>query len=196
MVAHPIVRALAPGVLLAALSAGPTVGGELFAGVYDHGLSTPPGLEHGADLVFGYRTAPVERLTWLAKPSVGVFVSANSSVPTDSVAVNLNWPLTFFGRFYVRPAFGLAYTTGQANIGDPGDTAASAGARARRLHLSQTRIDFGSHVLFEEEVAVGYRLDRHWAVELSYMHLSNGEILHRGVNQGLDDAGLRVAYQF
>jgi hypothetical protein len=196
MVAHPIARALAPGLALVALSAGRAAAGEVFAGLYDHGLSTPAGLEHGVDLVLGYRTAPLGRLTWLAKPSVGLFVSANSSVSTDFAVVNLNWPLTISGRFYVRPAFGLAYTTGRANIGDPGDMAASAAVRARRLRLSQTRIDFGSHALFEEEVAFGYRLDRHWAVEVSYMHFSNGEILHHGVNQGLDDAGLRVAYRF
>jgi hypothetical protein len=196
MVAHPIVRRLAHGLVLAVLLVGRASAGELFAGLYGHGLSTPSGHEHGADFVLGYRTAPIGRLTWLAKPSVGVFVSANSSVPTDFAVVNLNWPLAISGRFYVRPAFGMAYTTGKANIGDPGDMTASAAVRARRLRLSQTRIDFGSQVLFEEEVAFGYRLNGHWAVEASYVHFSNGEILHHGANQGLDDLGLRVAYSF
>jgi hypothetical protein len=196
MVMHPFVRALAPGLVLAALSAGPADAGDLFLGVYDHGLSTPAELEHGVDIALGYRTARLSRLTWLGKPSVGMFVSANSSVATDFAGVNLNWPLTIAGRFYVRPAFGMAYTTGEANIGNSGDLTVSPADHARRLYLTRTRIDFGSRFLFEEEVAFGYRLDRHWALEASYLHFSNGEILHRGKNQGLDDVGLRVAYTF
>lgn len=196
MVAHPVVRMFAAGLALGATAAGPAAAGDLFGALYAHGLSTRAGREHGVDIALGYRTAPLDGLTWLAKPSVGLFVMANGSVPTDFAAINLNWPLTIAGRFYVRPAFGLAYTTGQAEIGDPGDMSVSAAERARRLRLSQTRIDFGSHALFEEEVAFGYRLSRHWAIEASYMHFSNGEILHHGENQGLDDAGVRVAYSF
>ena len=180
------------------MSAAPASAGDLLVGFYDHGLSTPPGLEHGADIVLGYRTAPLRNLTWLAKPSVGVFVSANSSVPTDFAGIGLNWPLAiaYGGRLYVRPAFGVAYTTGQAGIGNSADLTVTPAEHARRVRLTRTRIDFGSRFLFEEEVAFGYRIDRHWALEVSYLHFSNGEILHRGKNQGLDDAGLRVAYSF
>ena len=68
--------------------------------------------------------------------------------------------------------------------------------RARRTELYYTRIDFGSHVLFEPELALGYDLNDSWSTELSYTHLSNGQIFHQGKNQGLDDVGVRLVYKF
>jgi lipid A 3-O-deacylase len=50
-------------------------------------------------------------------------------------------------------------------------------------------------LLFEPELALGYRFSPKWNVELSYIHLSNGEIFHHGSNQGLDDIGLRLTYK-
>ena len=64
----------------------------------------------------------------------------------------------------------------------------------RRLTLFETRIDFGSKILFEPELALGVRLNDRWSAELSWVHISNGEIFHHGKNQGLDDAGVRVIY--
>ena len=66
----------------------------------------------------------------------------------------------------------------------------------RRLVLYNTRIDFGSKVLFKPELALGFRLNDRWAAELSYVHLSNGQIFHTGKNQGLDQAGARLVYSF
>jgi len=198
-------RRLVPGLLAPALAAAAIAGapvrasaGEVFAGVFDHGLFVEPGVEHGADLVLGYRTAPLRRWTWLARPEAQLFVSANTEVSTHFAAVGLSWPLTiaYGGRLYVRPGFGVAYTTGAADVGNSEDPSAGPAERARRLHLARTRIDFGSKVLFEEELAFGYRFAPRWALEAAYTHLSNGQILHRGKNQGLDDVGLRVAYSF
>jgi hypothetical protein len=38
------------------------------------------------------------------------------------------------------------------------------------------------------------RLNDRWSAELSWVHISNGEIFHHGKNQGLDDTGVRVVY--
>jgi hypothetical protein len=66
----------------------------------------------------------------------------------------------------------------------------------RRTYLYYHRIDFGSKVLFEPELALGYQVSDKVSVELSYTHLSNGQIFHQGKNQGLDDAGVRLVYAF
>ena len=172
--------------------------GDIFIGGYEHGLSAPPQSEHGQDIMLGYRTASLRGWMWLARPSVDVFISANSATSTDFVVVGLNWPLAvaYDGRLYIRPGLGLAYSTGEANIGAAFDPEVSQAERQRRLHLSQTRIDFGSHVLFSPELALGYKLTPRIAVETSYVHLSNGQIFHHGKNQGLDDVGVRMAYSF
>jgi hypothetical protein len=180
------------------LSCGEVSAADVFGGVYDHAIFAPSGGESGADIMLGARSAPIQGWTWLAKPSLHVILSANTKVPTDFAAVGLNWmlPLAFDGRLYARPGFGLAYTTGQADVGNAYAPGLSASERERRLHLSQTRIDFGSNELFEPEFALGYRVTRQWATEISYIHLSNGQIFHQGKNQGLDDVGVRVAYTF
>ena len=67
---------------------------------------------------------------------------------------------------------------------------------ARRTELYYTRIDFGSHVLFEPELALGVDLNERLAVEASYTHLSTGQIFAQGKNQGLDDAGVRLVWKF
>ena len=90
----------------------------------------------------------------------------------------------------------MAYTTGEADVGNSNEPGISAFESERRAHIAATRIDFGSQVLFEPELAFGYRFNDQLSAELSYVHLSNGQILHQGKNQGLDDVGLRVNYRF
>ncbi len=185
---------------VAALSwaAGQSRAADIFAGIYAHGLATPTGSEKAEDVMVGARTAPIQSLWWLGKPSVDAMLSINTQVRTDFVAVGLNWPigLSAGGKVYLRPAFGLAYTDGEANVGNAYAPGLSATEMQRRLYLSQTRIDFGSKELFKEELALGYKVTPKISAELSYIHLSNGQIFHQGKNQGLDDAGLRVAYSF
>ena len=91
---------------------------------------------------------------------------------------------------------GMAYTTGKAGLPPVNAPDLSPAEIARRLHLYHTRKDFGSHWEFEPDLALGYRVSPKLAAELSYEHLSNGEILHHGKNQGLDDLGARLIYAF
>jgi hypothetical protein len=171
---------------------------EELVGVYAHGLAAKRGQEGGVDALVGIRTERVDQLPWLLRPAFHFIVAANSSVATDFVAAGVDWPIEFGpdDKFYVRPGFGLAYTTGQANIASPDAPGLSSYERERRLQLSETRIDFGSHVLFEPEIAVGYKITPRLSVEASFIHLSNGQIFHQGKNQGLDDLGLRLARRF
>lgn len=187
----------------AALAAALALGGaaqahELFAGVYAHGLGTKQGQEGGADLMLGVRSERIQGLPWLFKPAVHGMISLNSNVDTHFVAVGLNWPIPILGsdRWYLRPGIGLAYTTGEAGIGNAFEPGISPAERARRQRLSATRIDFGSSVLFEPELALGYRINDAWKVEASYVHLSNGQILAQGKNQGVDDVGVRLSRRF
>jgi hypothetical protein len=49
-------------------------------------------------------------------------------------------------------------------------------------------------VLFEPEMSLGWRADARWAVELSWIHLSHGQLAGRQ-NPGLGDLGLRAVYR-
>ena len=172
--------------------------GEVFGGVYAHGVGVKQSQEGGVDGVIGYRTDSITSWTWIWQPSVHVIAGANTNVSTDFIAAGLDWRinLTRDHRWYLRPGIGLALTNGEANIGNAYAPGLSPAEMQRRLHLSQTRIDFGDPVLFEPELALGYKVSKHWSAEVSYIHLSNGEIFHHGENQGLDDIGARLAYHF
>ena len=65
------------------------------------------------------------------------------------------------------------------------------------LQFRQGRnIEFGGRVLFRNAFSVGYRVNRSLAVEGFVEHLSHGNIIASGSNEGLDSWGLRTAVRF
>jgi len=186
--------------------AAPAMAGEAFVGVYKHDVTFigkavglgAAGREDGVDVHLGYRTNRIESLGWLGKPQAHALVSINSENTSNFAAAGLNWKIDLGrpGGFYLRPGMGLAYTDGKASLPPANAPALSEEERARRTYLYYHRIEFGSRVLFEPELALGYQVSDRVSVELSYTHLSNGQIFHQGKNQGLDDAGVRLVYAF
>lgn len=192
-------KAIGAAALLAiSVLAGQAQAGEVFGGVYGHSLG-PPGREQGTvDVVGGYRTDRIGGiLSYIGSPHVHIMAGVNSFFPTDFVAVGFDYRLPIaHSRFYVRPGLGLAYTTGKAGLPPSNVPGLSPAEQASRKYIADRRIDFGSNVLFEPELAFGYTLSPKLSAELSYFHLSNGEIFHQGKNQGMDDIGLRLNYRF
>ncbi len=186
--------------------AAPACAGEAFVGVYKHDVTFignavglgAAGREDGFDVHLGYRTNRLENLTWLGKPQVHTMVSINSKNTSNFVAAGFDWKIELGqpGGFYFRPGIGLAYTDGKAGLPPANAPGLTQAERDRRTYLYYNRIDFGSKVLFEPELALGYQVSDRVSVELSYTHLSNGQIFHQGKNQGLDDAGVRLVYAF
>jgi hypothetical protein len=186
--------------------AAPALAGEAFVGVYKHDVTFigdavglgAAGREDGVDVHLGYRTNRIESLRWLGKPQVHAMVSINSENTSNFVAAGFDWRIELGqpGGFYLRPGMGLAYTDGETQLPPANAPNISDEERARRTYLYYHRIDFGSKVLFEPELALGYDINDSWSAELSYTHLSNGQIFHQGKNQGLDDAGVRLVYKF
>lgn len=194
--------AAAIGVVTLGGLAGPAGAAELLVGAYAHDVaflgaaigSGAANREKGGDIELGIRSDRIEALHVIGAPQAHAFVSVNTDGTSDFVAAGLSWPIKLTDRFYLRPGLGLAYTDGKAGlpaVNAPGLTPAEI---QRRLTLFQTRIDFGSRMLFEPELAIGAHLGGPWSAELSWVHISNGEVFHHGKNQGLDDAGVRVIY--
>ena len=177
------------------LAGGQAKADEVWVGAYWHDFSTGP-REGGFDTQFGYRTARLAGLKWLGRPSVDGQVAFNNETSTHYAAIGLDWEIGLVGHVYIRPGFGLAYTTGKAVLPPANAPGLSPEELERRLHLRERRIDFGSHMLFKPEMALGYRVSDRLAIEASYVHLSNGQIFHQGKNQGLDDAGARLVWRF
>ena len=199
-----MIRIICAAVAAALALAGPAAAGELFAGAYAHDVSFLGALvgsgsadrEKGADIEVGLRSGRIEALSLIGAPQAHAFVSINTNNTSDFVATGLSWPVPVGGRFYVRPGIGLAYTDGKVNLPPVNAPALAPAEIQRRLNLYLTRIDFGSRFLFEPELAIGVKLTPRLKTELSWVHISNGEIFHQGKNQGLDDAGVRLVYAF
>lgn len=203
------IRGLAAG-FLAALGLGFGLGtaqaqaSEAFVGVYAHDVTFigdaiglgAAGREDGADIHVGYRTGRIDALHVIGRPQVHAFVSINTNNTSNFVAAGFDWRVGIKGPLYLRPGIGLAYTDGKTELPPANVPGLSQAEIDRRTFLYYHRIAFGSHVLFEPELALGYDVSKSVAVEASYTHLSNGQIFHRGKNQGLDDAGVRLIWKF
>jgi lipid A 3-O-deacylase len=200
-------KALFAAVALAAASfSGAAMAGEAFIGAMKHDVTFigdavglgAAGREDGVDVHLGVRSERLDGLRVLGRPSVHAFVSINSEDTSNFVAAGFNWPLDVGGEggFYIRPGIGLAYTDGETDLPPVNEPGISQAEIQRRLVLYNTRIDFGSKVLFEPEFALGYKMTDTVSMEVAYTHLSNGQIFHKGKNQGLDDFGLRLNVKF
>jgi len=161
----------------ALIGAGPAQAGELFGGLYVHDVKTPltlSGEEGGVDLQLGYRGGRIGRTP--LQPYV--FGALNSAGNTSYAAAGLS---ARFGKsVYIRPGLGIAVHTGSAkNFEDP----------------TNSKIDFGSRVLFEPELGIGAEISSRASIEASWVHMSHAQLASRQ-NPGIDNFGLRLNYRF
>jgi lipid A 3-O-deacylase len=197
--------AFSAAMVLAGVSApGQAQASEAFVGLYAHDVTFigeviglgAAGREHGGDLHLGYRTGRVESLRMIWSPHLHAFVSINSQFKSNFAAAGVSWRIPLGEHVYFRPGMGLAYTDGKTKHPPANVPGLSLAEQDRRASLYYNRIDFGSRVLFAPELALGFDLSDQLALEVSYVHLSHGQIFASGKNQGLDDAGVRLIWKF
>ncbi|HWA01450.1 MAG TPA: acyloxyacyl hydrolase [Caulobacterales bacterium] len=155
----------------------------------DHGhLASPkedgPNLE--AELVY---TSP-HWSKWMGSPRPYVMVSVNTHGDTSFAGVGLYWRWEFVNHWALEPGAGYVVHNGEIDVPD-------------ELKGAQAGVDFadrhqllGSRDLFRTSFALERELGRRASWQIYYEHMSHGEILGRGRNQGLDEAGLRFLYRF
>lgn len=160
---------------VAALVPSAAQAGEVFGGLYAHGVNTPLTLggspEGGIDVQLGFRGGPMFPGT---KLEPYVFGALNSKGDTNYAAAGLAWK--FGDRIYIRPGLGLAVHSGSAaNFDNP----------------DNRKIEFGSRILFEPELGIGARINDRLTVEASWVHMSHATLFSRQ-NPGIDNIGLRL----
>ena len=162
---------------LLALAAAPAQAGEIFGGIYVHDVDTPlskSGIEGGADLQLGWRGGRIGRTP--LQPYV--FGALNTAGETSYAAAGVS--AKFGERVYIRPGIGIAIHNGSAKkFQDP----------------DNGKIDFGSRVLFEPEIGVGFRINQRASVEASWVHMSHATLFSRQ-NPGIDNFGVRLNLAF
>lgn len=129
-------------------------------------------------------------LNLIGSPRPYLFVS----VPTaeDGVTfggVGLYWRNEFVSDWAFELGFGYVIHDGEIDqIYTPGSPEAAAFAAEHQL--------LGSRDLFRTSMALERELGERAALQLYWEHMSHGQILDKGRNQGLDYVGLRFLYRF
>ncbi|MET0183050.1 MAG: acyloxyacyl hydrolase, partial [Caulobacterales bacterium] len=62
--------------------------------------------------------------------------------------------------------------------------------------FADTHVLFGSRDLFRTSLGLTKELGESWSAQLFFSHLSHGNIIGDGHNQGLDQLGVRMGYRF
>jgi lipid A 3-O-deacylase len=157
----------------ALLVATPACADEVWAGVYQHDVTiAQTRFETGQDIKLGWIGDRIEALDAIGKPAPHVLVSKSLNGETDYVAAGLNW--TFGKRLYARPGIGMAVHNGPS-----------------RAFRKGRRVDLGSPVVFEPELALGWRINDRFALEASWIHLSHATLFSEQ-NRGMDSMGVRL----
>jgi hypothetical protein len=155
------------------LVAAPAQAGEIFGGLYVHDVDTPltkSGIEGGADIQVGWRGGRIGHTP--LQPYV--FGALNTAGETSYAAVGLS--ARFGGRIYVRPGLGIAIHNGSARRFEDPDNG---------------KIDFGSRLLFEPELGLGFRINDRASIEASWVHMSHAQLISHQ-NPGIDNFGVRL----
>lgn len=128
-------------------------------------------------------------MSLLLSPRPYIMGSLNTSGDTSFGAAGLQWDFEVFEGWSIEPGIGYSIHDGELESPFPqGDPRGDA--------LTQNKVLLGSRDLFRSSLAITRDLGEHWRVQLMYEHLSHGQIIGDGRNQGLDNIGLRLAYRF
>jgi len=128
-------------------------------------------------------------LNLIGSPRPYLMVSGN--VSNDGVnfgGVGLLWRWEFADGWAFEPGLGYIIHDGEIDNPFPDGTPQAAA-------FSDEHQLLGSRDLFRTSLALEREFGERWATQLYYEHMSHGQILDQGRNQGMDFVGLRVLYR-
>jgi lipid A 3-O-deacylase len=162
-------------------------------GVMNHNIRVTDGKnadkESGVNVDGELRFSSPALLKAIGSPRPFVMASLNSDGNTSYAAAGLQWDIPLSSRWRVESGFGYAIHDGAVNNPYPSGTQAA-------VDFSRDHVLLGSRDLFRSSLALTLDLGGPWAVQGLYEHLSHGQILGSGRNQGLDEIGVRAIYRF
>ena len=144
--------------------------------------------EQGPDINGEIVFASPDFLDVIGSPRPYVVASVNLSGDTSFGGAGLHWNWKFAEGWSFEPGFGYVIHDGEQSFpfpqGDP-----------RNDVISESRVFLGSRDLFRASFALNRDLGDKWGAQLMFEHLSHGQILGNGRNQGIDNVGVRVIYR-
>jgi lipid A 3-O-deacylase len=128
-------------------------------------------------------------LHWAGSPQPYLMASANVAGDTSFAGFGLEWRWNFADKWALEPGFGYVVHDGHLENPYSNGTPEAAAFAAEHLQL-------GSRDLFRTSIGLTRHFSGPWEGQLFFEHLSHGQILGHGRNQGIDQLGVRVGYQF
>lgn len=145
--------------------------------------------ESGANIVGELRFRSPAFLGWAGSPHPYIMASANTDGNTSYGGVGLEWEFEFAPGWSLEPGFGYVLHNGETNNPYANGTQEAA-------DFVEDHVLLGSRDLFRSSIVLTWEFSPGFAVQGIYEHLSHGQILGEGRNQGLDEIGVRAVWKF
>jgi lipid A 3-O-deacylase len=186
------ILAAAGGVVVLSLApaeAGPL--SDVFVGVVAHNIQVidpkNSGKEQGPNIELGVRFKSPGFMRAIGKPKPYAMVSANTAGDTSFAALGLSWRVPLGPDWSFDPGLGIAWhDAARSNPFPNGDP--------RATEFSSRRIINSSRDVFHTSLGFSRALGEEARIGIVYEHLSHGQILGKGRNQGIDQAALRLSF--
>ncbi len=166
---------------------------EIHVGVMDHNICVTncdnADKEGGPNVEFQVSFDSPGFLAWAGAPQPYLMASINTVGDTSFGGAGLEWRWNFAGNWALEPGLGIVAHTGATDNPFANGTPEAAA-------FSEENVLLGSDLLFRTSLGLTYDFDGPWEAQLFFEHLSHGQILASGRNQGLDELGVRFGYQF
>jgi lipid A 3-O-deacylase len=144
--------------------------------------------EQGPDINGEIVFASPDFLAVIGGPRPYVVASANLGGDTSFGAAGLHWNWKFADGWSLEPGLSYVIHDGELSVpfpqGDP-----------RNALVSRSKVFLGSRDLFRANFALNRDFGDKWGIQVMHEHLSHGQILGNGRNQGIDNASVRVIYR-
>lgn len=166
---------------------------EVHVGVMAHNICVTDcknaNKEDGPNLELQISFDSPDFLDWAGSPQPYLMASANAQGDTSFGGFGLEWHWEFADGWALEPGFGYVVHDGATNNPFANGTPEAAA-------FAEENVLLGSKDLFRTSLGLSHELPGPWEVEVFFEHLSHGQILGEGRNQGMDQAGLRLGYKF
>jgi lipid A 3-O-deacylase len=184
---------LAPLGLASPGSAGPLE--EVRLGVMAHNTCVPvttcdnAGKEDGVNINGELVFASPDFLRWARSPRPYAMASVNTAGETSYAGGGLMWTWRFADGWALEPGLGYVIHSNEDldNPFPPSDP--------RRGPFQEETLLLGSRDLARLSLSLSRDLTPSWGVQVAIEHLSHGQILGEGRNQGMDEVGVRLLYR-
>jgi len=128
-------------------------------------------------------------LSWAGAPQPYLMASVNTAGDTSFGGFGLEWRWEFAENWAIEPGVGYVIHDGELENPFPNGSPQAA-------EFAAEHVQYGSRDLFRTSIGLTRDFAGPWEGQVFYEHLSHGQILGSGRNQGVDQIGIRLGYQF